>query len=96
MVVTVTVWRRVVMWMHVPSKVPDRLVAVVDVVVVVYCPPNGERRVVGLTDAVIELQSEFTRTQHVVQRPTRQRVEALELGTGIAECASVDGTAERM
>jgi hypothetical protein len=82
--------------MHVPPKITVRTVAVVDVVVVSHRPPDGEGRSRRLAGAVVEPEPQFTGIHRVVERPTREGFEALELGAKVVEGTGVDSASQRV
>ncbi|MFC6939124.1 hypothetical protein ACFQE8_03990 [Salinirubellus sp. GCM10025818] len=66
-VVGVTGGGSVVVWMDVPAQIPIRPVAIVNLVVALYRPPDGDGRRRSLADAVLEVESQFTGAQRIVQ-----------------------------
>jgi hypothetical protein len=95
-VVTVSVGCGILVRVNVPPEVPIRIVAVVKIVVVSHRPPDGDGGSRRLTDAVVELETQFTGTHRIVQRPTRERFETFELGAKLIESPGIDGAPQRV
>jgi hypothetical protein len=89
-VVVVSIRNGILVWMHVPSKIPTRIVTIMNVVIVSNRPPDSDGRSSRLADAVIKMETQFTGIHRVVKGPTRKRFKPLKFGAKIMECAGVD------
>jgi len=95
-VVGVAVGLGVFVWMYIPPKIPSYVVAVVNVVITLYRPTDGDGRTRRLGDTVIESKTHFAGAHWVVHRPVYEGFETLEFRAKVVECSGVDSAPQRV